>query len=169
MEAHYNRLNKKLVQLLQKQLKHPTPPGQNEDQKQFYTRIKNLTNSELNTEEIQLLKHGLNYSIEKPVATYVTNLAAETEQAIRLLDDKLQNIYGFMPAKKLKQIINSASLTNILQKGQLHILKELNKKLHTHNAIVTQADLKKSSLPLASAQDGHLQRMRIPEAAYTYN
>jgi len=26
----------------------------------------------------------------------------------------------------------------------------------------------KSSLPLASAQDGHLQRMRIPEAAYMY-
>jgi len=25
------------------------------------------------------------------------------------------------------------------------------------------------SLPLASAQDGHLQRMRIPEAAYVYN
>jgi len=24
------------------------------------------------------------------------------------------------------------------------------------------------SLPLASAQDGHLQRMRIPEAAYMY-
>ena len=25
------------------------------------------------------------------------------------------------------------------------------------------------SLPLASAQDGHLQRMRIPEATYMYN
>jgi len=63
MEAHYNRLNKKLDQLLQKQSKHPTPPGRNEDQKQFYTRIKDLTNNELNTEEIQLLKYGLNYSI----------------------------------------------------------------------------------------------------------
>ena len=27
----------------------------------------------------------------------------------------------------------------------------------------------RQSLPLASAQDGHLQRMRIPEAAYMYN
>ena len=25
------------------------------------------------------------------------------------------------------------------------------------------------SLPVTSAQDGHLQRMRIPEAAYMYN
>jgi hypothetical protein len=43
MEAHYNRLNKKLDQLLHKQAKHPTPPGRSKDQKQFYTRIKNLT------------------------------------------------------------------------------------------------------------------------------
>jgi len=29
--------------------------------------------------------------------------------------------------------------------------------------------LVKGRLPLTSAQDGHLQRMRIPEAAYMYN
>ena len=29
--------------------------------------------------------------------------------------------------------------------------------------------LLRGGLPLASAQDGHLQRMRIPEAAYMYN
>jgi len=29
--------------------------------------------------------------------------------------------------------------------------------------------LRGDSLSLASAQDGHLQRMRIPEAAYMYN
>jgi len=29
--------------------------------------------------------------------------------------------------------------------------------------------LAKGRLPLASAQDGHLQRMRIPEAACMYN
>ena len=74
-----------------------------------------------------MLKYGLNYSIEKPVATYVTNLAAETEQAMRLLDDELQNTCRFMAANKPKQIINSASQTNILLKRQLHIVKELNK------------------------------------------
>jgi len=89
------------------------PPGRNEDQKQFYTRIKNLTNIELNTEEIQLLEYGLNYSIEKPVATYVTNLAAETEQAIRLLDEKLQNTYRFLAAKKLKQIMRCLILQSL--------------------------------------------------------
>jgi hypothetical protein len=46
-----------------------------------------------------------------------------------------------MATKKLKQIINSTSRTNVLQKKrQLHVMKELNKKLTTENAIVTQAD-----------------------------
>jgi len=50
-----------------------------------------------------MLKYGLNYSIEIRVATYITNLAADTEQAIRFLDDKLQNTYRFMATKKLKK------------------------------------------------------------------
>ena len=115
-ETHYNRLNKKLDRLLQKQLKHSTPPRKNEDRHQFYTRVKNLTNIRLNAEEMQLLKYGLNYSIERPASTYATGLVAETEQAIRLLDAKLQNTYRSMAAKKLKQIINLSSQTNILQK-----------------------------------------------------
>ena len=45
-----------------------------------------------------------------------------------------------MATKKLKQIINSTSQTNVLQKRQLHVIKELNKMLTTENAIVTQAD-----------------------------
>jgi len=45
-----------------------------------------------------------------------------------------------MATNKLKQIINSNSQNNVLQKGQLHALKELNKKLTTENAIITQAD-----------------------------
>jgi hypothetical protein len=89
---------------------------------------------------MQLLKYGMNYSIERPASTYATSLAAETEQAIRLLDAKLQNTYHFMATKKLKQIINSTSQTNTLQKRHLHVMKEVNKKLTTENAIVTQAD-----------------------------
>jgi hypothetical protein len=152
METHYNRLNKKLNRPLQKQLKHSTPPQQNEDQQQFYTRVKNLTNIRLNAEEMQLLKYGLNYSIERPASTYAASLAAETEQAIRLLDTKLQNTYRFVAAKKLKQIINSTSQTNILQKRHLHVMKELNKKLTTGNAIVTQADKGKTTVIIDSKE-----------------
>ena len=34
---------------------------------------------------------------------------------------------------------------------------------------MTKKEEQALSLPLASAQDDHLQRMRIPEAAYMYN
>jgi len=51
-----------------------------------------------------------------------------------------------MAAKKLKQIIDSAGRSNVLQKRQLYVVKELNKKLATENAIITQ----QSSLKLCT-------------------
>jgi len=56
----------------------------------------------------------------------------------------MQNTYRIMAANKLKQIINSNSQNNVLQKRQLHMMKELNKKLATENAIITQADKDKT-------------------------
>jgi len=76
---------------------------------------------------MQLLKYGLNYSIERTISSYIANLTAETEGAIRLLDVKMQNTYRIMPRNKLKQIINSKGQNNVLQKRQLHLMKELNK------------------------------------------
>jgi flagellar motor protein MotB len=57
-----------------------------------------------------------------------------------------------MATKKLKQSINSANQSNVLQKRQLHIMKELNKKLCTHNAIVTQADKGKAVVIIDSTE-----------------
>ena len=53
MEEHYQRLNKKLDQLLQKQSTLP----RNNNKHQFYTRVKNLTNVRLNKEKTQLLNY----------------------------------------------------------------------------------------------------------------
>jgi len=50
---------------------------------------------------MQLLKYGLNYSIERPVSSYIATLTAETERAIRLLDVKTQNTYRIMATNKL--------------------------------------------------------------------
>jgi hypothetical protein len=49
---------------------------------------------------MQILKYGMNYSIERSASTYTPNLVAEAEQAIRLLDVKLQNSYRFMATKE---------------------------------------------------------------------
>ena len=76
---------------------------------------------------MHILKYGLNYSIEKPVSTYLANVIAETERAIKLLDTKMLNTYRFTAAKELKQIIDSAGRSNVLQKRQLYVVKELNK------------------------------------------
>ena len=45
-----------------------------------------------------------------------------------------------MTARKLKQIFDSAGRSNVLQKRQLYVVKELTKKIATENAIITQAD-----------------------------
>jgi len=119
MEEHSQCLNKKRDHHhLQKQPKQSTP-SQHNDKHQFYTRVKNLTNIRLYKEEMQLLKYGLNYSIARPISSYIANLTAETERAIRLLDVKMQNTYHIMATNKLQQIINSKGQNNVLQKRQL--------------------------------------------------
>jgi hypothetical protein len=73
------------------------------------------------------------------IPVYLTGLIAETERAIKLLDVKLQNTYCFLATNKLKQIINSDT-QNATQKTQLYVMKTINQKLATENAIIAQAD-----------------------------
>jgi len=115
MEEHHQRLNKKLDHHLQKQPQQSTPPRHN-DKHRFYTRVKNLKNVRLNREEMQLLKYGLNYNTERSISSYIANLTAETERAVRLLDVKMQNTHRIMATNKLKQIINSKGQNNVLKK-----------------------------------------------------
>jgi hypothetical protein len=135
MDNHYERLKKILDQLLQKQPQRPAQ-SQLKDDRRFYTHVKNLTTITFNKAEMQLLRYGLNHCIERPATTYATNLMAETERAIRLLDAKMQNTYRIMATRKLKQLLSSSSHMNVLHKRQLYLSKGLNKKLTTENAIV---------------------------------
>ena len=82
MDNHYERLNHKLDQLLQKQPQRPAQ-SRHKDDRHFYTRLKKLTNIKFHKEEMQLLKYGLNQSIERPATAYAANLVAETESAIK--------------------------------------------------------------------------------------
>jgi len=91
MESHYNNLNKKLDCLQAKQ-RRKTKTRHNNQEQQFYPRTKNLTNIQFNKEEMDLLNHGLQHSMERPLKTYWANLIVETERAIKLLDTKLQII-----------------------------------------------------------------------------
>lgn len=86
------------------------------------------------------------------MSTYVTHLVAETERAVGLLDVKIQNTYWIMATNKLKQIINSTSQKNVVRKRQLHVMKELNKKLTTENAIITEADKGRTTVIIDSIE-----------------
>jgi len=96
---------------------------------------KNLTELRFMNEEMKPLNLDFQYSIEKPLAAYFTNLVTETDNAIELLDAKMHNTYCISATKKLKQILNSNNSYNILHRRQLYIIKQLkqacNKKCST--------------------------------------
>jgi hypothetical protein len=66
MEAQYHNLNKKLHNIQSKH-KEDTKTQDNPTGPQFYHRTVNLTRIEFTKEEINLLNHGLQHSIEKPL------------------------------------------------------------------------------------------------------
>jgi hypothetical protein len=62
-------------------------------------------------EEISLLNKGLQYSIEKPIGKYWTNLIMETELAIRKLDIKMQAPYRILaPGNRIKSKPHAATI-----------------------------------------------------------
>jgi len=103
MEKLYNNLNKKLDNLQATNLKHHKHENRNQ-QHIFYQRTVNLMNITFTTEEQKLLDQGTQYGIPQPTETQWTTLVLKTEQAIKLLDPKIQDAYRFMTAKKHTQI-----------------------------------------------------------------
>ena len=102
METHYNLQRKMDEMQKEKQAKKKT--DNHHQRTQFYTRTVNLTNIRFSQEELALLNNGLHYSIEKPLKKkYWTDLIMEKEQAIRMLDIKMQAPFRFLATKKLKQ------------------------------------------------------------------
>ena len=110
-----------------------------------YPRTINLTNIRFTAEEQALLDLGLQYNMQKPTASTWTNLALETERAIRLLDIKFQQSYRTIAAKKLRQILNT-NHHNTTHKRQLHVLKQIKLKITEGNALIARADKGKTTV-----------------------
>jgi len=111
MESYYDDLNKKLDKLQNKQ-QCMRKTKTNQQHNQFYPRTVNLTKIKFNLEEMSLLNRGLQHSIEKPQEKYLTDLIMETEQAIRMLEPKMQSAYRILATRKLKQIKTSSNHHN---------------------------------------------------------
>ena len=88
---------------------------------------------------------GLQHNLQKSSTSTWTKLAIETEQAIRLLDESLQDTFRIAAAKKLKQISNINS-NNFLHKRQTHTLKSIQQKIYKNNAMITRADKGKTTV-----------------------
>ena len=86
----------------------------------------------------------MQYCIQQSNETQWTTLILETEQAIRLLEPKIQDAYHFMTARKLSQICNNQHNISKTHKRQLHIAKNIHNKLDKNNEIITQADKRKT-------------------------
>jgi len=104
MDILYNKLNGKLDRL-QTQLNTPMPKPKRQQTASFPCTI-NLTSIHFTDEEQKLLDFVLQYSLEKPTKASWEHLVMETERAVKLLDEKLQNPFRILAAKKLKQIHN---------------------------------------------------------------
>jgi len=70
-----------------------------------------MSNITFTREQINTMKLGPQYAIERKPKQYVNELIVDTENAIRYLQNNEQNTYRYMAAKKIKQIKN---LTDII-------------------------------------------------------
>ena len=143
MDNHYKKLNEKLEKLQEKHnISMLKPKGR---QPTSYPRTINLTDMHFTDEVQKLLELGLQYSMQKPTKTTWENLVIETERAIKLLDDRLQNPFRIIAAKKLQQLHNT-NHHNATHKRQLHVLKQINQKITNNNAMITRADQGKTTV-----------------------
>ena len=86
---------------------------------------------------------GPNYAIELEPKQYINALIVDTENAIRQLDAKLQNVYRHLAAKQIKHIM-ATNRYNILHKRQQYSINQLKKILRNNNVITVKADKTKA-------------------------
>jgi hypothetical protein len=150
MDGHYKNLNQQLDALQHKQQQKKHNPAHNNQTQHFYPRTVNLTNIKFTSDEMNMLNNGLQHSITQPLKKYWTNTIIETEQAIKLLDVKLQQPFRIIATKKLKQMYTNDNQCNIMQKRQAYTIKNINEKLVKGNVILVKADKGKTSVILYS-------------------
>jgi hypothetical protein len=56
---------------------------------------------EFNNGETKLLKLGFSYAFEKPAKLFVSDLIIDTENAVKYLDEKIQNTFRYLAKKKI--------------------------------------------------------------------
>jgi len=94
MESRYQSMNIKLNNLI---IKHETPQPPTTYSKikpltHTEIRVTNLTKMKFTQEQMKILNLGPQYAVEQNPSTYINELIIETENAIKKLEHKWQNM-----------------------------------------------------------------------------
>jgi hypothetical protein len=147
MENQYQKLNKKLDALSNQTHKDKTKQKVNN----FQPRVINLSNIHFTKEQIQTLSLGPNFAIEMQPKRYINALIVDTENAIRQLEPKMQNVYRHLAAKQIQHIV-ATNRHNIFHKRQQYNLIQIKKILKNNNLITVKADKTKAIVIIDNEQ-----------------
>jgi hypothetical protein len=101
MDSICQKLNKKLDALQE----HKSYGKNNKETMKYtvHTRLVNLTQMKLSSEQINTLNLGFDCAIEKDPKRFINTLIIDTKNGIRHLDIKIQNTLRYLATKKIKQ------------------------------------------------------------------
>ena len=97
----YEKLNRKLDILTKQTGNTKTHKGNTQTEN---NGLINFTNTPFTKEQINTLKMGPQYAIERNPKFYINELIIDTENAIRHLHNSMQNTFRHLAAKMIKQI-----------------------------------------------------------------
>jgi hypothetical protein len=83
--------------------------------------LTNLTNIPFTREQINAIKMGPQYAIERNPKFYINELIIDTENAIRHLHNSMQNTFRHLASKKIKQIKASNRHNTMYKRHQYNI------------------------------------------------
>jgi hypothetical protein len=102
MDSIFQTLNNK-IDALQK-YKPQIDNNKNTTKHAFHARLVNLTRVKFSDDQINTLNLGLDYAIEKNQKEFIKTLIIDTENAIRHLDIRIQNIFIYLTTSYTRQV-----------------------------------------------------------------
>jgi hypothetical protein len=106
-------------------------------------RLINLTNIPFTKEQINILKMGPQYAIERNPKFYINELIIHTENAIKHLHNSMQNTFRHLAAIKIKQI-KAYNRHSTMHKRHQYNINQIKKILQHNNLTVAKADKNKA-------------------------
>jgi hypothetical protein len=105
----------------------------------FPTWLVNMIQIKLSQEQINTLNWGCDYTKGKNPKQFINALIADTGNAIRYPDIKIQNTFRYLAARKIKQITD-INTHNTLHKTHEYNLSQIQMLLEQNNMMKAKAE-----------------------------